>query len=151
MAGDSMDSLRTIPPAILIVEDSPLHARIIMTMLSDIGIPDYKVGSVPLLRDALALITKWRPDCILLDLTLPDAQGTEAVEAVVAALPGVPVIVVSGHDDPQIAIDVVKAGAKEFMRKWPADSEALGSLVKMALARRTDTEPLAEQARPAAS
>lgn len=124
------------PPSILIIEDSPLHARIMMTMLSDIGIPDYKVGAVPLLRDALTLIQTWRPDCILLDLTLPDADGIEAVEAVVAAAPDVPVIVVSAHDDPKIALAAVEAGAKEFMSKWPAEADDLGSLVRLALARR---------------
>lgn len=132
-----MSNNGTVPPAILIVEDSPLHARIMMTMLSDIGIPDYKLSAVPLLEDALALIGRWRPDCVLLDLTLPDADGIEAVQAVVAAAPGVPVIVVSGHDDPKIALAAVEAGAQEFMSKWPADSDALASLVSMALARRT--------------
>jgi len=143
-------SKSNVPPSILIVEDSPLHARIMMTMLGDIGIPDYKVGSVPQLSDALALIEKWQPDCILLDLTLPDASGIEAVEAIVAMVPGVPVIVVSSHDDPQIALDAVRAGAQEFMLKWPSDSVAFGALVSLALARRTVSNSAAE-ARPAAS
>lgn len=129
-----------IPLSILVVEDSPLHARIIMTMLSEIGIPDYKVGAVPHLRDALALIDAWRPDCILLDLTLPDASGTVAVEALVAAAPDVPVIVVSAHDDPQVAVAAVQAGAQEFMQKWPADAQELGSLVRLAIARRTSAD-----------
>lgn len=141
----------TVPPSILIVEDSPLHARIMMTMLSDIGIPDYKVGSVPQLSDALLLIEKWRPDCILLDLTLPDASGIEAVEAIVATVPEVPVIVVSSHDDPQIALDAVRAGAQEFMLKWPADSDAFGALVSLALARSTAAGAVAAEASPAAS
>ena len=145
-----MTSNPNVPPSILIVEDSPLHARIMMTMLGDIGIPDYKVGSVPQLSDALALIERWQPDCILLDLTLPDASGVEAVEAIVSVVPEVPVIVVSSHDDPQIALDAVRAGAQEFMLKWPSDSVAFGSLVSLALARRMATE-LPPEASPAAS
>jgi DNA-binding NarL/FixJ family response regulator len=121
-----------------------------MTMLGDIGIPDYKVGSVPQLGDALTLIEKWQPDCILLDLTLPDASGIEAVEAIVAMVPEVPVIVVSSHDDPQIALDAVRAGAQEFMLKWPSDSVAFGSLVGLALARRMASNS-ATEASPAAS
>ena len=148
MSGEPVTTARSVPPSILIVEDSPLHARIMMTMLSDIGIPDYKVGAVPQLRDALALIESWQPDCILLDLTLPDASGIEAVEAVVAIAPEVPIIVVSGHDDPQIAIDAVRAGAQEFMLKWPADAAAFASLVSMALARGVVAESV-EEARPA--
>ncbi len=128
--------MQAIQPSILIVEDSPLHARIMMTMLADIGIPDHKVGAAPHLADALALVTQWRPDCVLLDLTLPDASGIEAVEAIVAALPQVPVIVVSASDDPEIALAAVKAGAQEFMSKWPADAEDFASLVRLALARR---------------
>ncbi len=134
-----------VQPSILIVEDSPLHARIILTMLRDIGIPDDKVGTVALLQDALTMIHRWQPTCILLDLTLPDAEGIEAVEAVVQAAPNVPVIVVSGHDDPAVAIAVVEAGAQEFMSKWPAEAHELGSLVRMALARGSFG-----QARPAA-
>lgn len=105
-------------------------------MLADIGIPDYKVGAAPHLADALELVDRWRPDCVLLDLTLPDASGIEAVEAIVAALPEVPVIVVSASDDPEIALAAVKAGAQEFMSKWPADAEDFASLVRLALARR---------------
>ena len=131
--------MQEVPPSILIVEDSPLHARIMMTMLSDIGIPDHKVGAAPHLADALALVSRWRPDCVLLDLTLPDASGIEAVEAIVAALPEVPVIVVSASDDPEIALAAVKAGAQEFMSKWPADSEDFASVVRLALARRIAT------------
>lgn len=145
-----MTSSTNVPPSILIVEDSPLHARIMMTMLGDIGIPDYKVGSVPQLSDALTLIEKWQPDCILLDLTLPDASGIEAVEAIVAMVPEVPVIVVSSHDDPQIALEAVRAGAQEFMLKWPSDSVAFGSLVSLALARRMSSNS-ATEASPAAS
>lgn len=132
----SVNSDINIPPSILVVEDSPLHARIMMTMLSDIGIPDYKVAAVPALRDALALVQAWNPDCILLDLSLPDASGIEAVEAIVAAAPDVPIIVVSGHDDPRIAVAAIEAGASEFMSKWPAESDAFGSLVRLAIARR---------------
>ena len=134
--GGQLNNSATAPPSILIVEDSPLHARIMMTMLSDIGIPDYKVGTVPQLSDALALIARWQPDCILLDLTLPDADGIDAVISVVAAAPHVPIIVVSGHDDPNIAVAAVQAGAQEFMSKWPADSSEFASLVQIALARR---------------
>lgn len=137
----------TTPPAILIVEDSPLHARIMMTLLSDIGIPDYKVSAVPQLRDALIMIENWRPDLVLLDLTLPDAEGIEAVDAVVNAAPNVPVIVVSAHDDAKIALAAVEAGAQEFMSKWPADSDAFASLVRLALARsHTQTHDSAAQA-----
>ena len=57
--------------------------------------------------------------------------------------------VVSGHDDPQIAVDAVKAGAQEFMLKWPADAAAFASLVSMALARGVVAESV-EEARPAA-
>lgn len=128
--------MQAVPPSILIVEDSPLHARIMMTMLSDIGIPDHKVGSAPHLADALLLVRQWRPDCVLLDLTLPDASGVEAVEAMVAALPEVPVIVVSASDDPAIALAAVRAGAQEFMSKWPADAEDFAAVVRLALARR---------------
>lgn len=140
-----------VPPSVLIVEDSPLHARILMTMLSEIGIPDYKVGSAARLQDALTLIRSWQPDCVLLDLTLPDAEGIESVHAVTAAAPDIPVIVVSAHDDPKIAVAAVEAGAQEFMRKWPADSDALGSLVDMAIARRLAADTTSDGVTPAAS
>lgn len=146
-----MTNNATVPPSILIVEDSPLHARIMMTMLSDIGIPDYKVGSVPQLEDALTMIRNWSPDCILLDLTLPDAEGIQAVEAVVAAAPDVPVIVVSAHDDPKIAVAAVEAGAQEFMSKWPSDSDEFGSLVRLALARRIAANAIANHPGSAAA
>ncbi|HWI71974.1 MAG TPA: diguanylate cyclase, partial [Baekduia sp.] len=56
-------------------------------------------------------------DCVLLDLGLPDAKGLEAVAQVLGVAGGVPVIVLSGHDDDELAVAAIRAGAQDYLVK----------------------------------
>jgi len=124
-----------LPHSVLIVEDSPLHARILRSL-----IPGEWEGSVELLgannlESALEVASRKGPECIILDLILPDADGTVSLEALQSVVPGVAIVVVSASRDPQVAMQVIAKGAHEFLSKWDFSSDELTTAITLAVAR----------------
>ncbi len=73
------------------------------------------------------------PDCLLLDLDLPGMNGAELVEALAAKQSEVPVIVLTGQRDSQLAARARRAGALEVLEK-PLFGEKLIGSIERALA-----------------
>lgn len=130
-----MDATPKRPKSVLIVEDSPLHARILHSLIPNEWLDEVDILGADNLEDALTLAARKGPDCIVLDLILPDADGTVSVEAFRAMLPGVAIVAVSASRDPQLAMKVIAKGAQEFLSKWDFNSEELSSAITMAVAR----------------
>ena len=87
------------------------------------------------LAQGVALAQRDRPDVVLLDLALPDSSGLATVSAMHAALPDVPLVVLTGHDDNQLALAVLQAGAQDYLVKGHFEHDALGRAVRHALVR----------------
>lgn len=123
------------PNSVLIVEDSPLHARILHSLIPREWLDDIDILGANSLEDALAVASKKGPDCIILDLILPDADGTVSVEALRAMLPGVAIVAVSASRDPELAMKVISKGAQEFLSKWDFSSDEFSAAITMAVTR----------------
>jgi hypothetical protein len=76
-----------------------------------------------------------RPDAILLDLTLPDSSGLATVRAIHAAVPDVPIVVLTGSDEHRLSLDALEAGAQDFLVKGQFDQDMLGRALRYALVR----------------
>jgi FixJ family two-component response regulator len=61
-----------------------------------------------------------RPDCLVLDLQMPDMSGTEVQQALNAAGAKLPVIIVTAHDSPRIREESMRLGAVAYLCK-PVD------------------------------
>ncbi|HEY2636190.1 MAG TPA: diguanylate cyclase, partial [Solirubrobacteraceae bacterium] len=85
-------------------------------------------------------------DCLLLDLSLPDADGLEAVEQVRDADPAVPIVVLTGNDDERIGVRAVKAGAQDYLIKGRADGVQLSRAIRYAIERKRAEAELAHLA-----
>ena len=86
-------------------------------------------------------IAELKPDLVLLDLALPDADGLDVLRELKAAHPDLPVIILSANDSIANAIESIKQGAFHFISKPYALEELLG-LCKRAL----DHQELAQEA-----
>ena len=73
--------------------------------------------------------------CVLLDLNLPDATGVEAVQALQAAAPDVPIVVLSGLDDEQVALEAMHAGPQDYLVKQRADVDLITRSIRYAMER----------------
>lgn len=103
---------------VLVVDDHPLIQTGVKSMLSRhdgtcqiVEAPDC-ASAVALLADGTDM-----PDLILLDLNLPDCSGLAALDAVRAAAPGAPVVVLSAEDDRNTILDALNRGAMGFIPK----------------------------------
>ena len=70
-------------------------------------------------------VLELKPDLVLLDLGLPDADGLEVLKELKAAQPGLPVIILTANDSLANAIEAIKLGAFHFLSKPCRGSTAL--------------------------
>ncbi len=134
---------------VLIVEDSTTDAQIVRKYLrieQDAlrqAQGDCEVHTATRLTDALAIARTQPLDVILLDLTLPDAEGVDAVRRVREALPAVPIVVLSGTEDESVATQAVKAGAQDYLIKGRVDDVTLRRSLHHAIERQQLLDRLA--------
>src|SRR5919197_431724 len=122
--------------SVLLVEDSAEDAALIASQLRAVWSDLFDVGRVATLREALRLFGVGRADCVLLDLTLPDARELEALQRLVGEAPDVPIVILTGVDDGPLALRAVREGAQDYLIKGRADGEAIGRAIQYAIQRK---------------
>ena len=121
---------------VVLIEDSPDYAQAVRTMLDyPPGDGAFTVVHFTKLADALAYVPTSSACCLLLDLNLPDATGVEAVNALQEVAPRVPIVVLTGVDDDQLALDAMHAGAQDYLVKGRADVELITRSIRYAVER----------------
>src|SRR3954471_20595244 len=131
---------------VLLIEDNPGDARLIREMLAEEPAAPFEVLSVDRLSAGLAALSGGKARVVLLDLSLPDSQGLETFAKVYAHSPRVPVIVLSGNDDQQLALYAVKGGAQDYLVKGRIDRELLLRAMQYSIERKRYQEELERQA-----
>ncbi|MBF0332938.1 MAG: diguanylate cyclase [Alphaproteobacteria bacterium] len=105
----------------LLVEDNPGDAHLIRRALSipptGSGGARFDLTHVETMRDCLAWLAANHCDVVFLDLSLPDSSGFATINSVQNAAPALPVIVLTGLDDPEFAASAVESGMQEFLVK----------------------------------
>ncbi len=127
------------PVSVLVVEDDPGDFGLIRAHVHRAGLARREDQEAVIwaktLAEGVALARRAEPDVVLLDLSLPDSSGLDTVHSIRAALPGVPLVVLTGHDDKQLALDALHAGAQDYLVKGRFEHDALGRAVRHALVR----------------
>jgi glutamate dehydrogenase (NAD(P)+) len=127
--------MRENKTTIVLVEDNPLHSRLVERLISAGGRIPYEVETFAGLDPALAHLAKEPADVILLDLVLPESQGLDTLARVRANAPDVPIVVLTGVDDMDIAVRAVDAGAFDYIVKDKMSAARLDRAVRYALER----------------
>ncbi|WP_047549595.1 sigma-54-dependent transcriptional regulator [Methylotenera sp. G11] len=104
---------------ILIVEDEALFARAVMRRLQK---ADYECAHVESVQDARDIVKQFAPDIVLLDMRLPDGNGLDLLPFFVAK--SAMVIVMTAHGEISDAVNAMKQGAVDYLKK-PIDLEEL--------------------------
>jgi DNA-binding NarL/FixJ family response regulator len=135
-------------PDILLVEDNPLHVRLVKSMLCDIWVDAENLRFAKRLDKALQMVREREPACVLLDLVLPDADDFQALKAVLAVAPKVPIVVLSSHEDDEMAMEAVREGAQAYLVKGTVGSDQLARAIHFAMQRQRmeRSEPLSAPA-----
>jgi len=117
---------------ILIVEDDKKLARVLSKQLEK---NNYEVFHSANLADFLDVVVKKKFDLILLDLGLPDSLGLETYEKVSKVASNIPVVVLTGLDDEEIAVGAVKKGAQDYLVKGEVDNRTIMRSLEYAIER----------------
>ena len=142
-----MESEVVKPLNILIVEDDIGDRKFLHKLLtqSTLSVSDVKFAGR--LDEALGLLDKESFDVVFLDLGLPDSQGIDSCNAINEKAPRVPIIVLSGLDDEETAVKVVKKGVQDYLVKGQVDSNLLARTVRYAIERKRTQEILDQKQR----
>ena len=123
------------PISVLLIEDSAGDARVIPELLRGVATTKFSLECVDRLESALARLRDSPADVVLLDLALPDSQGRETFTAVHRVVPDVPIIVLTGVGDDEMAIRVVHEGAQDYLVKGQVDGPVLWRAIRYAIER----------------
>ncbi len=115
---------------LLVVDDDRAARRTLELAFGELGFDVFTAGTV---KEGLAAWREEHPDCILLDLMLPDGDGLEVLEAARGEGLGGVVIMITGHQDLDRAITAMRAGAQDYIHK-PLNLDELEHTVQNALA-----------------
>lgn len=119
---------------VLIAEDEFLIAKETERVLRSLGCE--VVGCVSRGDDAIALAETERPDIVIMDINMPGMDGLAASQ-ILAESTGIPVIVLTAHEDPNLVSQAVANGVAAYMVK-PIQPEPLNRAIAVALARNKD-------------
>jgi PAS domain S-box-containing protein len=146
-SGDNTGKIRDMsdsPATVLLIEDNPGDARLIREMLAEGEGDRFKVVCARQLSSGLERLAANDIEAVLLDLGLPDSQGFDTFAKAYAQAPGVPIIVLSGLTDEQLAIKTVQEGAQDYLVKGHLDSHSLVRTIRYAIERKRTEESLRE-------
>ncbi len=121
--------------SVLLVEDDRADAIIVEELIADAGV-DVRVIWASSMGEAEREIAAARPDCILLDLHLHDADGIDGVARIAKRDATIPVVVLTGLSDEHIGVSAVASGAQDYLVKDRVDPEMLRRAVLYAIERK---------------
>lgn len=119
---------------VLLIEDNQGDADLVRLRLVESN-SDLEVSYADRLSTGLAALVVKPPAVVLLDLNLPDSRGADTFREVLNRAPGVPVVVLSGRDDEELAITAIHQGAQDYLVKGQFDGRQLGRTVRYAVER----------------
>jgi DNA-binding response OmpR family regulator len=125
-------------PQLLLVEDDPEIRRALIRALTELG---HAVTSSGTGLAALQQVLDHRPDLVVLDLGLPDVDGTELLR-MLRSVSDVPVVVATARDDEDAIVQALDRGADDYVIK-PFGAAQLDARIRAVLRRAQTTEPVA--------
>jgi putative nucleotidyltransferase with HDIG domain len=129
---------------VLLVEDNPHDALLVRQYLAKLSAVRVDLEHCHRLAEALAHLTKEQSsiDVVLLDLGLPDSQNLKTFEAIHLQAPQIPIVVLSGLEDENLAIEAVRAGAQDYLVKGQVNADLLLRAMRYSVERMKTEEAL---------
>jgi FixJ family two-component response regulator len=119
-----------VPSLIAIVDDEESVRKALQRLIRSAG---FAVETFPSGAEFLESMARHQPDCLVLDLHMPQVNGFEVQVRLNLAGVRVPVVVITGHDTPEARARTMDQGAKAYLRK-PVDDLALLAAINEAIA-----------------
>jgi FixJ family two-component response regulator len=121
--------MATLRPRIAIVDDDKSVRKALSRLLAGAAFEVKAFGSG---RDLLETLSSFRPNCLVVDLQMPEMTGLDLQRHLARIGPSVPVIVITGHDSPSARSESLALGASDYLAK-PIDGDVLISSILKSL------------------
>ncbi len=123
---------------ILLIEDNQRHAQLLQETMGEVipaisGSQPYALTHVPGLAEGLERLNSHEFDVVLLDMSLPEAPGLDALVRIRERHEEVPIIALTGRGEDDLATQALQAGAQDFLQKGKIGSEILARAIRAAV------------------
>jgi diguanylate cyclase (GGDEF)-like protein len=125
-----ISSIRT-----LLIEDNPADARVLREALAEVPEAAFELEWVDGLGKGLQKLESGLVDLVLLDLYLPESRGLATFTTTHECAPGLPIIVLTGLDDRELALKAVRDGAQDYLVKGQVSGPSLVRAMQHAVVR----------------
>ncbi len=128
--------------SVLLIEDNPGDARLLREAVKEAEDIAIRLTHVETLARALTRLGEEHFDVIMLDLSLPDAEGLETLVRTHVQAPNIPIVVLTGLDDEDLAVKAVREGAQDYLVKGQVTGRVLVRAMRYATERKRAVEEL---------
>jgi PAS domain S-box-containing protein len=135
------------PIRVLLVEDNATDMALISGYLREAEGVGVELQHVERLSDGLDCLAMAPVDVVLLDLGLPDSQGIDSLRSVREQAPHAPVVVLTGSDEMETALEAIREGAADYLFKAEFDRPVLVRAIRYACERSKAERALRERER----
>jgi serine phosphatase RsbU (regulator of sigma subunit) len=146
LPGSTPNQPLTLINNILFVEDDEELAMALESGFGDDDTSNFMIEAASTLEAAINLLGSGRIDIVLLDLNLPDSRGLETFSKIQRAAPELPIIILSGLADQEVALESVRAGAQDYFVKGSMSVQVLVRAIRYGLERKQLQRQLADYA-----
>ncbi|MBX7116729.1 MAG: response regulator [Myxococcaceae bacterium] len=135
-AGEPVPSAPIFPSSpsihLLLIDDDEGDRTTVRRMLQHAGIP-MQITEAPDFGSAKRALTQQKADCVILDFHLPSGDGLELLQLVSTLRLDAPIVVLTGQGDETLAVDLMKAGAVDYVPKRLLTPQRLSQSVRQAI------------------
>jgi len=114
---------------VMIIDDEQSVRDSLSAVLATYGFRTASCGNA---HEALEMIRKSTPDCVVLDVRMPEIDGLALQRMLAQTAANLPVIIITGHADIAMAVQAMRNGASDFIEK-PIDDEQLVASIQAAI------------------
>jgi PAS domain S-box-containing protein/putative nucleotidyltransferase with HDIG domain len=120
---------------ILLIEDDPNDVFLLKRALAETSTFSFHFSQADCLRAGLDILVKGEIDVVLLDLNLPDSRGLDTLKTLRHHTTQVPVVVMSGLLDDELAVKAIRLGAQELLLEKRTDGQTITRIINCAIER----------------
>lgn len=130
---------------ILLVEDNPADAKLLKLILEEEMPGHFEMVHETYLKEALQTFSEGNFDAVMLDLSLPDSSGVETLSRMSSVASDVPIVVLTGLDDEELARKALQFGAQDYLVKGQKERTALLRSLRYAIERHQSQKNLMDR------
>src|SRR5262245_6993002 len=121
---------------VLVIEDNPGDARLVKEALTGEGGGRYHLLFADRMTTGLEIMDREEVDLVLLDLSLPDCQGLDALTLTHGKAPRLPIVLMTGLDDEDLSLRAMRLGAQDYLVKGQSEGRVIVRSIRYALERK---------------